>query len=113
MRAYLAALPGWKKAAGRRIDAAISRIIPNVRKAVKYNSPLYGMDGHTWFASFHSFDSYIKVTFFRGTQLDPVPPVPSKLPRVRYFHVHETDTLEASPFASWVKQASELPGQKV
>ena len=113
VRAYLAALTGWKKAAGRKIDAAISRCVPNVSKAVRYNSPMYGLDGRTWFASFHCFDAYIKVTFFRGTQLDPVPPVGSKVPRVRYFHVHETDRLEDTPFATWVKQASELPGEKV
>lgn len=113
VRAYLAALPGWKKSIGRKLDALISRTVPNVSKAVKYNSPLYGMDGRTWFLSFHCFDAYIKVSFFRGTQLDPVPPVESKLPRVRYFHIHETDTLDTGRFATWVKQASELPGEKL
>ena len=113
VRAYLAALTGWKKAAGRKLDRAVSRTVPAVRKAVKYNSPLYGMDGRTWFASFHCFDTYIKVTFFRGGQLEPKPPMGSKLAGVRYFHLGETDRLEDSPFATWVKQASELPGEKV
>ena len=81
VRAYLAALPGWKKAVGRKLDALIARAVPHVVKAVKYNSPLYGTDGRTWFMSFHCFDDYIKVSFFRGTQLDPVPPVGSKMPQ--------------------------------
>jgi hypothetical protein len=89
VRAYLSAVAGWKKAAAREIDRVISRTVPGVHKAVRYNSPMYGMDGRTWFASFHCFDSYIKVTFFRGTQLDPVPPVASKSP--------------ASGISTWVK----------
>ena len=105
IKAYLVALPGWKRAVGKKLDALITRTVPTVSKAVKYNSPLYGMDGRTWFASFHCFDAYIKVTFFRGTDLDPVPPVESKVSRVRYFHIHETDTLDAARFANWVKQA--------
>jgi len=113
VRAYLAALPGWKKPAAKRLDAAITRTVPNVSKAVKYNSPLYGLDGRTWFLSFHCLDQYIKVTFFRGTELEPVPPVASKVPRVRYFHLRETDELEATHFASWVKQASKLSGEKL
>ena len=113
VQAYLAALPGWKKAAGKKLDALISRVVPTVSKAVKYNSPMYGLDGRTWFLSFHCFDAYIKVSFFRGTELDPPPPVESKVPRVRYFHVHETDTLDDARFASWVNQASQLPGQKL
>ena len=113
IKAYLAALPGWKKSVGKTLDTLITRTVPTVSKAVKYNSPLYGTDGRSWFASFHCFEAYIKVTFFRGTDLDPVPPVESKVPRVRYFHIHETDTLDAARFATWVKQASQLPGEKL
>jgi hypothetical protein len=113
VRAWLAALPAWKKAAARKLDSLVTRSVPGVGKAVKYNSPLYGIDGRTWFLSLHAFDRYIKVTFFRGTQLDPVPPVASKMPRVRYFHLHETDSLPADLFASWVKQAAMLPGEKL
>ena len=113
VRAYLAALPGWKKPLGRKLDALITRTVPHVSKAVKYNSPMYGIDGHTWFLSFHCFDAYIKVTFFRGTQLDPVPPLASKIPRVRYFHIRETDVLDEAGFTTWVKQASALPGEKL
>jgi hypothetical protein len=113
VRAYLSALPGWKKPLGRKLDALITRAVPDVSKAVKYNSPMYGMDGRTWFLSFHCFDEYLKVSFFRGTQLDPVPPVASKLPRVRYFHLRETDVLDETGFTTWVKQASSLPGEKL
>jgi hypothetical protein len=113
VRAYLAQLRGWQKAVGRKIDSIITRTVPRVSKAVKYNSPMYGLDGRTWFVSFHCFDAYIKVTFFRGAQLDPVPPVESKVRDVRYFHVGETDELEHTPFATWVKQASTLPSQKL
>jgi len=113
VRDYLSALPGWKKIAGRKLDALITRTVPTVSKAVKYNSPLYGMDGRTWFLSFHCFDQYIKVSFFRGTALDPLPPVESKMPRVRYLHLRESDTLDTGQFATWVKQASQLPGEKL
>jgi hypothetical protein len=113
VRAWLAALPGWKKAAARQLDAVVTRAVPGVSKAVKYNSPLYGIDGRTWFLSLHAFDRYIKVTFFRGTQLDPVPPIASKMAHVRYFHFHETDSLPEARFATWVKQASALPGEKL
>jgi hypothetical protein len=113
VRAYLAALRGWKKTVGRKLDALISRTVPTVSKAVKYNSPLYGMDGHTWFLSFHCFDAYIKVTFFRGTELEPMPPVESKVLGVRYFHIHETDTFDDPQLATWVKQASQRPGHKL
>jgi hypothetical protein len=113
VRAWLAAAPGWKKTVARQLDALIERAVPGVRKAVKYNSPLYGLDGRTWFLSFHAFDRYLKVTFFRGAELDPVPPGASKMPRVRYFHVGETDSIDEAQFASWVKQASTLPGDKL
>jgi len=113
VRAWLAAVPGWKKTAARRLDALVTRTVTNVRKAVKYNSPLYGIDGRTWFLSLHCFDRYIKVTFFRGADLDPLPPGESKMPRVRYYDVRETEPLDERLFASWVKQASALPGEKL
>ena len=91
---YIAAMPGWKSDAGRRLDALITRNVPSVRKAVKWNSPLYGMEENHWFLGMHVFDRYIKVAFFKGAELDPLPPVASKQKHVRYFHIHEDDKLE-------------------
>lgn len=113
VRAWLAAVPGWKKPIARRLDALVARALPNVRKAVKYNSPLYGLDGRTWLLSLHCFDRYVRVTFFRGADLDPPPAGSSKMPRVRYYDVRETAPLDARQFASWVKQAAALPGEKL
>jgi hypothetical protein len=113
VRAYIAAMPGWKSAAGDRLDAIISRIVPGVSKAVKWNSPLYGVEEGRWFLSFHVFDRYVKVAFFRGASLDPVPPVASKQKDVRYFHIHEDDVLDEDLFAGWVAQAAGLPGEKM
>jgi hypothetical protein len=113
VKAYLAALPGWQRAVGRKIDALVTRATPRVRKAVKYNSPLYGTDGETWFLSIRCFDRYLKVCFFRGTQLDPTPPVASKTPHARYLHVGESDAIDEKQFIAWVKQASLLPGEKL
>lgn len=110
VQAYIAAMPGWKSKMGRRLDALIVRTVPDVRKAVKWNSPLYGVDGQGWFLSLHCFTKYIKVAFFRGTALDPVPPVESKDKNTRYFHIYETDQLDEELLASWSRQASELPG---
>ena len=107
---YIAAMPGWKRDAGRRLDDLIGRTVPGAQKAVKWNSPFYGMEGQGWFLSFHCFAKYIKVTFFRGAALNPPPPVASKHPEVRYFHVYEGDGLDEQ-FADWVKQASQLPGE--
>ena len=107
---YIAAMPGWKRDAGRRLDALIARNVPNVRKAVRWNSPFYGVEGQGWFLSFHTFTKYIKVTFFRGTSLRPVPPGESKHKDVRYLDIHEDDLNEAQ-FAAWVKHASTLPGE--
>jgi hypothetical protein len=109
VQAYIAAMPGWKSNAGKRLDALIVRNVLNVRKAVKWNSPFYGIEGQGWFLSFHVFTHYIKVTFFRGTSLRPVPPGASKHKDVRYFDIHEGDELEAQ-MAIWVKQAAALPG---
>lgn len=110
---YIAAMPGWKNAMGQRLDALITRTVPQVNKAVKWNSPLYGIDGEGWFLSYHCFAKYIKVAFFRGSSLDPVPPVSSKQKDVRYFHIHEEDEIDEAQFAEWVRQASELPGEKM
>ncbi len=113
VQAYIAAMPGWKRDIGRRIDAVIGRTVPGVRKAVKWNSPFYGAPGEEgWFLSLHCFTRYIKVTFFRGTSLDPVPAGTSKHPEVRYYDIHEGEFDEAR-FAAWVKQASRLPGEKM
>ena len=110
VRAYIAAMPGWKRDLGKRLDALIVRTVPNVRKAVKWNSPFYGIEGRGWFLSFRVFTRYVKVTFFRGTSLRPVPPGASKHKEVRYFDVHEADELDETPMATWVKQAAALPG---
>ncbi len=115
VQAYIAAMPGWKQGLGRRLDALITRTVPGVRKAVKWNSPLYGVkdESRGWFLSFHCFNKYIKVAFFRGASLDPVPPVESKQEDVRYFHIHEDDELDEARFAGWVRQASQLPGERM
>jgi hypothetical protein len=113
VQAYIEAMPGWKSAVGRTIDAIITQTVPSVEKAVKWNSPLYGVERGSWFASFHCFDRYIKVAFFKGAMLSPPPPVASKQAEVRYFHIHEHDTLDEMQFADWVSQASRLPGEKM
>jgi hypothetical protein len=110
VQAYIAAMPGWKRDVGRRIDEVIVRIVPEVNKAVRWNSPFYGVDGQGWFLSYHCMTKYIKVTFFRGTSLSPVPPVESKQDEVRYFHIYEDDDFDEEQFGSWVRQASKLPG---
>jgi hypothetical protein len=109
VRAYIAAMPGWKRDLGKRLDALIARMVPHVRKAVKWNSPFYGIEGKGWFLSFHVFTRYVKVTFFRGTSLRPVPPGASKHKDVRYVDIHEDD-LDEAQMATWVKQAAALPG---
>jgi hypothetical protein len=108
VQAYIAAMPGWKRDLGKRLDALIVRSVPNVRKAVKWNSPMYGVEGQGWFASFHVFTRYVKVTFFRGTSLHPVPPGGTSK-EARWIDVHEDDLDEAQMMA-WVKQAAALPG---
>jgi hypothetical protein len=110
VQAYIAAMPGWKRDLGKRLDALIVRNVPNVRKAVKWNSPFYGIEGQGWFLSFHVFTRYVKVTFFSGTSLRPVPPGASKHKGVRYFDIHEGDELDEAQMAIWVKQAAALPG---
>jgi len=113
VQAYIAAMPGWKSAVGRRLDDIIERAVPGVQKAVKWNSPLYGMERDLWFLGIHVFAKYLKVAFFRGARLSPVPPVTSKQADVRYFHIHEGDELDEARFADWVRQASALPGEKM
>jgi hypothetical protein len=111
VQAYIAAMPGWKREVGRRLDAIVASNVAGVRKAVKWNSPFYGSpDGEGWFLSFHVFTNYVKVTFFRGTSLDPVPPGQSKHPEVRYLDVYE-GRLDEAQFTEWVRQASSLPGE--
>lgn len=113
VKAYIAAMPGWKRAVGQRLDALIARTVPGVRKAVKWNSPFYGVEDDLWFLSFHCFAKYVKVAFFRGASLRPVPPVASKHKSVRYLHIHEDQPLDEAQFTDWVKQASQLPGEKM
>lgn len=113
VRAWIEAAPGWKGEVAARIDALITRTVPGVRKAVKWNSPLYGAGGEGWFLSLHCMTKYVKVAFFRGQALDPVPPEPSKQPEVRYFHIREGEPFDEAQFASWVDQASRLPGEKM
>ena len=113
VQAYIAAMPGWKRDVGRRLDALIARTVPNVRKAVKWNSPFYGIEGQGWFLSFHCFTKYVKVAFFRGTSLRPVPPGESKHKDVRYLDIHEDGELDEAQLAAWVKQASQLPGERM
>jgi hypothetical protein len=112
VQAYIAAMPEWKRDVGRRLDAIIGRTVPGVRKAVKWNSPFYGVEDDSWFLSFHVFAKYVKVTFFRGSSLRPPPPGTSKYAEVRYLDVHEHD-LDEGQFAAWVKQASRLPGEQM
>lgn len=113
VQAYIAAMPGWKRDVGRQLDALIVRTVPGVHKAVKWNSPFYGVKDEGWFLSFHCFNKYIKVAFFRGLSLKPVPPVESKSQDTRYFHIHEGEPLDEAQFAAWVKQASQLPLEKM
>jgi hypothetical protein len=113
VQAYIAAMPGWKRDVGRRLDALIVRTVPGVRKAVKWNTPLYGIEDQVWFLSFHCFTKYVKVAFFRGASLRPLPPGASKQKDVRYLDIHEDDQLDEAQFAAWVKQASQLPGERM
>jgi hypothetical protein len=110
VQAYIAALPGWKHDVGRRLDAIIVQSVPGVRKAVKWNSPFYGLEGQGWFLGIHTFTRYLKVAFFRGTALRPVPPGASKSKDTRYVDLREGDELDEAQLATWVKQAAALPG---
>ncbi|WP_232328666.1 MULTISPECIES: DUF1801 domain-containing protein [Sphingomonas] len=110
VQAYIAAMPGWKREVGRRLDVLVERVVPGVRKAVRWNSPFYGMEGQGWFLAVHCFTRYVKLSFFRGASLRPVPPVASKDDKVRYVHIHEDEDINEAQLADWIKQASELPG---
>jgi hypothetical protein len=115
VQAYIAAMPGWKHDIGRRLDALITRAVPGVRKAVKWNSPFYGVadENQGWFLNLHCFTRYIKVAFFRGASLRPVPSGESKHKDVRYLDIHEDDEIDETQFVEWVKQASRLPGERM
>jgi hypothetical protein len=113
VQAYIAAMPGWKSDLGRRIDALITGAIPGVSKAVKWNSPFYGVEGQGWFLSLHCYAKYVKVAFFRGAALSPVPPGASKQQDVRYLDIRENDPLDEVQFVDWVQQASRLPGERL
>jgi hypothetical protein len=113
VQAYIAAMPGWKRDVGRRLDALVVRTVPRVHKAVKWNSPFYGVEGQGWFLSLHCYTKYVKVAFFRGTSLRPVPPGASKHKDVRYLDIREDGPFDEVQFAAWVKQASQLPGEKM
>ncbi|MBZ9854076.1 DUF1801 domain-containing protein [Mesorhizobium sp. CA13] len=113
VQAYIAAMPDWKREVGQRIDTLIEQAVPGVHKAIKWNSPFYGMEGEGWFLSFHCFTKYIKVAFFRGMSLDPVPPGQSKSKDTRYLDIHEDDEFDEAQFTDWVKQASRLPGERM
>ena len=110
MQAYIAATPGWKRGVGRRLDALIARTVPGVRKAVKWNSPFYGIEEQGWFLSFHTFTNYVKVAFFKGASLRPVPPGASKGKDTRYLDLREDDRLDEAQLARWIRQAATLPG---
>jgi hypothetical protein len=110
VQAYIAAMPGWKSDVGRRLDALIEGAVPGVRKAVKWNSPFYGAGEEGWFLSFHCLTRYVKVAFFKGAALHPIPPGASKQQDVRYLDIRENEPLDEAQFSDWVKQASQLPG---
>jgi hypothetical protein len=113
VQAYIAAMPGWKSEVGRRLDSLITRAAPGVCKAVKYNSPLYGIEGQGWFLGVHVFTHYVKVAFFRGASLRPVPPGVSKQKDVRYLDIREQGAFDEAQFVAWVQQASALPGERM
>jgi len=110
VQAYIAAMPGWKRDVGRRVDSIIARTVPDVQKAVRWNSPFYGMEGLGWFLNFHCFTKYVKVAFFNGASLDPVPPGESKDENVRYLNIYQDGRFDEAQFAEWVTQASRSPG---
>lgn len=112
VQAYIAAMPGWKRAAGERLDKLVGKAVPGVRKAVKWNSPLYGVEGQGFFLGVHCFNRYIKLAFFKGAGLEPVPPVESKDKDTRYVHIHEDEEWDEAQLADWIRQAAALPGWK-
>lgn len=113
VQAYIAAMPGWKQDVGRWIDDVVAKTVPNVRKAVRWNSPFYGMEGQGWFLSLHCFTKYVKLSFLNGGSLKPPPPLESKYPEVRYCNIHEDDPRDDKQLAKWIRQASKLPGERL
>ena len=110
VQAYITAMPGWKREVGRRLDELIERAIPDVVKAVRWNQPMYATEGGGYVVSFRCFTRYIKLTFFDGAELDPVPPVDFKDPREKAFHVEEDDELDEEQLVTWFRQAAVGPG---
>jgi hypothetical protein len=110
VQAFIAAMPDWKRDVGRQLDALIVRAVPKVKKAVRWNTPFYGVEGRGWFIGFHCFAKYVQVSFLNGTSLSPMPPKGSKHPNVRYLDIHEDEEIDEKQFTAWVKQASKLPG---
>ncbi|WP_255987352.1 DUF1801 domain-containing protein [Chitinolyticbacter albus] len=112
VQAYIAAMPGWKHDVGRQLDALIERTVPNVQKAVRWNTPFYGIAGEGWFLAYHCLSKYVKVAFLNGTLLQPMPPIASRQEGTRYFHIHEDDQLDETSLASWIRQAASQPGER-
>lgn len=113
VRDYIAAMPGWKRALGQRLDDLVVRTVPDVHKAVKWNQPFYGLEDGSWFLAFRCFTRYVQVQFFRGTSLEPEPPKAAKHPEVRYLDIHEHDEVDEARLRSWIDQASRLPGERL
>lgn len=111
VQAYISAMPGWQHDVGKRVDALVVETVPDVRKAVKWNTPLYGVEDQGWFMSMYCYKKYVQLTFMRGTSLEPVPPVASKTPETRYFSIYEDDAVDEAQLTSWIEQASQLPGE--
>jgi hypothetical protein len=112
VQAFIAAMPDWKRDVGRRLDRLIVKTLPDVQKAVRWNTPFYGVEGRGWFLGFHCLTNYVKVAFMQGASLDPPPPVASKQKDVRYLHIHEDEPLDEKLLAAWIRQAAKLPGWK-
>jgi hypothetical protein len=110
VQAYIDAMPDWKQDVGRRLDNLIVDVVPRVQKAVRWNSPFYGVEGKGWFLSYHCFTRYVKITFLNGASLDPLPPEPSKDPGTRYAHIHEDGTIDEGQMKDWIRQGAALPG---
>ena len=110
VQAYIAAMPGWKRAVGEQLDALIERHVPKLQKAVKWNSPFYGVEGHGWFLATHCFTHFVRITWFQGQALKPIPPGPSKDLNARYLDIREAGIEDEKQLVSWIKQAASLPG---
>ena len=113
VQAYITAMPGWKHDVGHRIDELVGRVVPDVQKAVRWNSPFYGIEGQGWFLSFHCFTKYVKLTWLNGASLEPMPPVDSKHPDVRYSRIGEDDDFDEAQLSAWISQAGGLPGEQL